>query len=189
MILQPLSNVILPVLTYTLPYFCEPNITYSLEGTIAAFLFGVGLFILCWASGPYFVVRYGILLGLVFQVYNRRFHEGDNFLSVLIIGIIIHYFACINKTTTQQFCSVKTIFFDWLILIALFPTTAFVDLYARTSLFPIVLAYFVGSNLLGMAMVKLAEFVWSLSFESKSKDMVYFIRILMMKYVTSVTCC
>jgi len=178
-LLKLISNLVVPVLAFSFPSLCEVNKTsFSLDETLLLLHLGVLTVILLWSSaGLHLLIRCLTILVLLAQILiSLTPFSSTNFVEVLL-SVTFLYFTCYNKRTSNWFSSAKTIFFDWLTLIVLFPATGFLDLIARTSTFGMNLGFFLGANVLGMATVKAAQFIWD-SDDSKTQDQVTFIHLM-----------
>jgi hypothetical protein len=73
----------------------------------------------------------------------------------------------------------KTILFDWFLIVPLFPITALLDLYLKSSLFFLVVGYFCG-NIVAIAFTKAAQFMWTRSLDAGDAERQewYFINLL-----------
>eukprot|EP01133_Synstelium_polycarpum_P015418 gene15418-18285_t len=67
-----------------------------------------------------------------------------------------------NASLAEMIWLGKTIIFDWFIFVLVLLGTSLYDLWYKTTYFVLVLAYFVGANILGFAVMRAVELIWSI---------------------------
>jgi len=167
---QVISSVVVLLITVVLPDYCLKKKSDTFVDTAILFtVFSIGMFVFVsgWSYGLIPPVMSFCFASMLIQL-GRVLHPfllSDTFsspISLPVFGalLLIHILSCHNAHTSRFLCDFKTIWIDWLLSILLFPIFGFWDILKGTDMFSTVVGHFLGANMIGVGIVKAAEFFW-----------------------------
>ncbi|EFA78064.1 hypothetical protein PPL_08710 [Heterostelium album PN500] len=99
----------------------------------------------------------------VYAPHYERFNTTPQILAIQAAFGLFFITLSINSKLADRFWMTKTIIIDWVLVIVALVVTSIMDLVGKSNYFFVVLAYTLGANVFGYAIMKFIEMQWAIN--------------------------